>query len=259
MKKTFSFFILCTGLFCAACNMANSPATQTNDSTVLADTSVNLALVEKPTVSAVPIDSLSEGNILLPSRYRIWESFESIEKQIDSTWVALYKKDNQYHVGRIPYHIEHEAEDPCSGLPTETLVASEYTLAFFKLNEIKNGKVDSVKLERLVLNPTEVSKFSFGGRNFQIKASGRQFDDRENNGVAPYKLELYEGDQFIRNLIVQDQYNDTQTELKFIGDLDHDGQPDFIFSSPRDYEEERLIFNLSGSKIGYETNRQFDC
>ena len=59
--------------------------------------------------------------------------------------------------------------------------------------------------------------------------------------------------------MVQDQYNDTQTELKFIGDLDHDGQPDFIFSSPRDYEEERLIFNLSGSKIGYETNRQFDC
>ncbi len=259
MTKTFSFFFLFIGLFYSGCNTANSPSTQTIDSTILADTSVNLTVAKNPTNSVVPIDSLTEGNILLPSRYRIWESFESIEKLIDSTWVALYKKDNQYQVGRIPYHIEHEAEDPCSGLPTETLVPSEYTLAFFKLNEIKRGKVDSVQLERIVLNPTEVSKFSFQGRTFHIKASGRQFDDRENNGVAPYKLQLFEGDQFIRNLIVQDQYNDTYTELKFIGDLDRDGQPDFIFSSPRDYEEERLIFNLSSSKISYETNRQFDC
>ena len=187
------------------------------------------------------------------------EQAESIAKIMDSTWLALYKKGDQFFIGKIKYKIEHAAEEPCSGQPTETILPEYRTYAFFNLQEMKAGAIDSISIQNSVLNPNESSSFSFNGKQYSIKASGRAFDDREKNGAGFYKLELYEDNRLSRVILQQDQYNDTQTEIQFISDFDKDGKPDFIFSSPRDYEEERVIINLSNSPYAFEGSRQFDC
>ncbi|WP_149526404.1 hypothetical protein [Sphingobacterium hotanense] len=220
----------------------------------------SLSSMENPSTNVEnQLDSLVDGHILLPASYRIWKPSEAISRIIDSTWLALYKNGDQYFIGKINYQIEHAAEEPCSGLPTETIVPEHQTYAFFNLREMKAGAIDSISIEKPVLNPNESSCFSFNGKKYSIKASGRAFDDRDKNGVGVYKLELFEDDRFARVILQQDQYNDTHTEIQLIGDFDKDGKPDFLFSSPRDYEEERVIINLSNSPYAFEGNRQFDC
>src|SRR5690606_3755540 len=115
--------------------------------------------------------------------------------------------------GEINYQIEHAEEEPCAGMPSETVVPGHQTYAFFNLREMKAGALDSISIEKPVLNPNESSSFSFNGIEYSIKASGRAFDDRDKNGVGVYKLELFEDDRFTRVILQQDQYNDTHTEI----------------------------------------------
>lgn len=242
------------------CNSTSNSAINNSELDTTAQRVDSLALTENPRgIEENQPDSLVEGHILLPASYRIWEQSESISNIMDSTWLALYKKGDQFFIGKIKYKIEHAAEEPCSGQPTETILPEYRTYAFFNLQEMKAGAIDSISIQNSVLNPNESSSFSFNGKQYSIKASGRAFDDREKNGAGFYKLELYEDNRLSRVILQQNQYNDTQTEIQFISDFDKDGKPDFIFSSPRDYEEERVIINLSNSPYAFEGSRQFDC
>lgn len=64
----------------------------------------------------------------------------------------------------------------------------------------------------------------------------------------------------------QESFNDTFVEILFIGDIDRDGKPDFIFGTNRNYEEERVFLYLSSEAIeGKQIKKvseiavQFDC
>ena len=84
--------------------------------------------------------------------------------------------------------------------------------------------------------------------------------------VKDYKLYI-SADAGPESLFLQQEsFNDTFVELLFIGDIDRDGKPDFIFGANRDYEEERVILYLSSKaekgkiiKNVSEIAVQFDC
>lgn len=205
-------------------------------------------------------DSIIDGHILMPVTYRIWEG-DAVSKIISKQWLELHHKNNAYYVTPASYTIEYNDEEPCSGLPTETITPNENVLVFFDLPTIQKGKVDSVAFNNAVVEPGKPFDFHLKNQRYQLIASGIQFykDENRNNPNAKYVLKLFKGDHYVKTLIHQTSYNDTATEIKFIGDLDGDGEPDFIFSSPRDYEEMRMIIILSRSATAYEGTMQFDC
>lgn len=207
----------------------------------------------------ISTDSIVEGRVLMPVRYRVWG--DPVSKIINKNWLELHLKDGAYAVTSALYHIENEDEEPCSGLPTETIVPKEDVLLFFNIPTIQKGPVDSIAFTKSIIEPGEPFHFTHQNQKYQLQASGIRFykDEERNNPNANYTLQLYRDGKLIRTLINQSSYNDTATELKFIGDLDGDGQLDFIFSSPRDYEEMRFLLILSGSTNIYEGTMQFDC
>lgn len=208
----------------------------------------------------VYLDSIVDGYVLMPFTYRVWEG-DAVSKIIDKTWLELHRKNGSYYVGPASYQIENADEEPCSGLPTETIVPEEDVLLFFNISTIQKGAVDSVAFTETIIQPGKTFEFTFQNHSYKISATGIRFhkDEERNNPNANYTLKLYKDGKYLRTIVNQTSYNDTATELKFIGDLDKDGQPDFIFSSPRDYEEIRMIIILSGSQNAYDGNVQFDC
>ena len=110
-------------------------------------------------------------------------------------------------------------------------------------------------------NPTDYTEF-INEFDILIPRSYRNWEDK----VEDYKLYISAENGPETLLMEQNSFNDTFVELLFIGDLDRDGKPDFVFSANRDYEEDRVVLYLSsrakagkaGEKVS-EIAVQFDC
>ncbi|WP_426791597.1 hypothetical protein [Sphingobacterium sp. WOUb80] len=264
----FSYFI---GIYfivaCTAASCQNSTTGSTNQRKIRIpgkEASLSPAIEQKAVVesnqSAQPKDSLIDGQILMPYTYRVFDD-NNVSKIINPSWLELHRKDGKYNIGKAVYSIVYEKEEPCAGLPTETINPKADVLLFFNISALQPGPVDSIPFHNKIVPPNQPMEFSFKNDKYKLVAAGIEFYKDENTNIEHpgYTLKLFINNKFIRTLIDQDAYHDTATELEFIGDLDRDGILDFIISSPRDYEEHRKILILSTQKFPYVGTVQFDC
>lgn len=205
---------------------------------------------------------LVKDQILYPSIYRDVEvkDIEAVFK--NGVWIELYKDNQGYAVDKAQYNIKHIEEEPCSGFPAQEIISKRNTLLYFNIPTIPNGRVDSIAFSNPIIAPGQPLTFNYESNSYKLEASGIKFFDEENRNKKDlnYTLKLFMNDEKEGKVLInQSDYNDTATELIFMGDLDKDGKVDFIFSSPRDYEEDRVLIILSGSMMIYEGSRQFDC
>ena len=257
--KNFLLAILCICSLFFACNPNSNEENTSQDDLFQSDTNVQIQdTLLKATVDTIKI---TEDVILFPDTYRIFNHMELKGKLAGRKWQEIYKKDNNYYVDKANYSLSEIEEDPCSGFPAQIIESSNNALLLFSIPNIKPGKLDTVAFSETIIQAGKSFEFSYNKHNYTLKASGISFFSE--NGHTPngtYNLVLF-SDQYPEGhrIITQSEYNDTCTELLMISDLDKDGFPDFIFSSPRDYEEERYLIILSSSNQIYEGNRQFDC
>ena len=263
MKKIFSLVLI--AIFFQSCNQTtqNQTDTTTVDSIIPSDTTnIHADTIASPESTEEYDAKIVSNHLLIPNAaYRILEANE-IEVILEKgEWLELFKDKDGYHIGELSYSILHEDEEPCSGLPTQAVQSKNNAFMFSNLPHLHKGKVDTIAISNALISPSKPLEFVSNNKNYKLVASGLDFSlehlTHENKRV--YKIALYENDKFVRYLIKQYQYNDTHTELIFIGDLDKDGRPDFIFSSPRDYEEDRYLLILSSDEKIYEGIYTFDC
>lgn len=202
-----------------------------------------------------------QGDLLLANAsYRIGEENEIGKILNHGTWFMLRKDQKGYKVEKAQYKLINAEEEPCSGLPTQTLESDRSSLLFFNIPTIKIGTVDTIAIEYKNIAPNKSQSFVFNGHSYTLEAKGIDplKQDYSSTANAFYQL-ILTVDNISQEILYQTEYNDTHTEILFIGDLDKDGKLDFMLSSPRDYEEERIILILSSDPIHYEETRQFDC
>lgn len=243
------------------CVIACQPnkSTDSNTDTIVSDTN----LTDSIAAHQVPKTfTFVENQILFPSTYRNPE-INDLEEVLDKgLWFELYKQDKQYHIAEARYKIQHIDEDPCSGFPAQRILSDRNAVLYFNIPTIPNGIVDSIAYNNKIVSPGHPLEFIYNKDRYRLEASGITFfnNDNPDTNDGRYVLKLYiNDDKEGKVLIDQSEYNDTATEILFMGDLDKDGKVDFIFSSPRDYEEDRVLIILSESMMIYEGTRQFDC
>jgi len=203
--------------------------------------------------------AILEGKLVMPLTYRFLNDDDRISKLLNPTWLAIYKEKGAYYIGNVPYRISEEAEEPCSGLPTETIEPDKNVLTYVAPKSLKTGLVDSIAINERVIQPESPFKFSYNGHVYELKANGKYFRDVDDTSSERYSLNLYKDGKYVRNLINQSEYNDTFTEIKLMADFDGDKEPDFLISSPRHYEEARYLLIFSGQHDVFEGNMVFDC
>ena len=258
MKNSVLSILLGT-LLLFSCNNRNA-SDDTQDSVLMEmpEISSDSLLVEPEIAQEI---NVVEDVILFPATYRILNSTELKDKLASAKWKEVYKKDGIYQIADARYYLSKINEDPCSGYPAQVIESNNNALLLFNIPQIRLGKLDTVAFTESMIKPSSPFTFEFNNKSYTLQASGITFYG--NNGSNPtgdYTLKLF-SDQFPqgKTLIYQSSYNDTATELVMITDFDKDGIPDFIFSSPRDYEEERYLIILSKDNTTYMGHRQFDC
>lgn len=268
MNKTILFFLSLAVII--SCNektqKTNNAALQNQEKThsykTLEETKVNPAL-----------KTVENFKILLPKEYRDWEK-ENEVNALTKDWLDLYRKDGKYYLGKADYTITRGYSE-CSGDSTKIINSKTNTLLLLGDSRLAIGEVKTVKIEKNKIWPKEKLKFHFGNVEYTLRAEGKVLssetvstDEGEElyQNVKDYKLYLSANNYPETLFLEQESFNDTFVELLFIGDIDKDGKPDFIFGANRDYEEERVILYLSSQarkgkliKKAAEVAIQFDC
>jgi len=229
------------------------------------------------TIDSIKVESQKSKTgtkILLAGTYRIYEN-EDDTKELTKNWFELYEEKDNYFLDKADYSITN-GTDECTKSETKTIKTRRKTLLLIDNSTLKKGKIEIVKDLKNTIWPEEEFVFVFKGKTFSLKAEGNilnteQITDVDGiaktwHEVSDYKLYLKSENSEEELIINEPSFNDTFVKLLFVGDIDNDGQPDFIFDAPRDYEENRVLLFLSSDAIegkivpkSTEISIQFDC
>ncbi|MGN5953556.1 hypothetical protein ACP6L2_02970 [Sphingobacterium lactis] len=196
---------------------------------------------------------------IIPGSHRYMDQNDKTSKMINSDWLSIYLENGQYKLGKQDLAIQEKGEDPCSGMDVEYIDTKISSLLLVNIKNLAPHKLDTLAIKDQVIQPNSPLKFQWKNQNYELVASGRTFTEAYERSNEWYTLTIYKNDKKLRTLIIQNDYNDTLTSILLISDLDNDQIPDFIISSPRDYEEERILIFISTDPKIYEAQRVFDC
>ncbi|HTO14773.1 MAG TPA: hypothetical protein VLZ83_03340 [Edaphocola sp.] len=238
--------------------------------------------VEQKQISFEEVQTISTPKILFPGTYR--DPAQEELSQLNSSWHELFydKKENVWKIAATDYKIAR-GFDECIGDSTTILSSTRNPLIIFTGISVNVGSLNSIKPEQDVIPPNRSIKFSFNGNNYRISAMGNVIDqsgyimpsneiaqlqtqDFDNYKIETYMLSLSDEDGKSQLLFNIPKLGNGLTKLVWIGDLDNDGRPDFVFDTSSDPEVEiKELYLSSGTnssdfvkKVAYITIG-FDC
>lgn len=196
-----------------------------------------------------------EVSIFIDGGYRGSEPSE-FEWMLQGDWYDLYKNEstNEYILEKSDITIVKNYDD-CL-MDSTTFVTSRDAIAMINGLHFKNFKIKSFTPDITTVEPGKKLVFTFNNIEYTLRADGIYTDEnnvyivndfiinQSHNEIINYKLYLYSQNKK-QLLISVPQFNNTFVQILFIGDLDEDGKPDFIFDTSRDYEEKRVTLFLS--------------
>lgn len=196
-------------------------------------------------------------DLLLPMYYD--KDFHEEEvKQMNDSWLALLVEGEQFKVQRIKYEMlemknECTESDAIGVFPLDEEL--EPLFFFSDTKAILKGKKESLAISKTPLWPDEPQTYVFKGKTYVLRAEGKQVDsyvytddlevEKTYKKFDNYKLYVSvdgSGEQLVLDI---PSFNDTFVQLLFVGDLDGDGNLDFIFDTSEHYEQKQMEVYLS--------------
>lgn len=256
-------------LFIQACH---SPTTKKNDTpidTIATKDSSSLTSKDSTALSISAAADSSKGQIFLVRSYRIWEK-EDPTAVLNKDWFDLYEREGKYYLEKVDYEIK-DSYDECAQVPSKSVESKRNSLLFLNIKGLKPGGVENMKVNHSEIWPKESVEYNFKKQRIILKGFGdikstevqtnEKGHEKLFHEVEHYKLNATFGGAKEITLFQKDQYDHIFMSTQFVGDIDRDGQLDFIFSNPSHYEEEATLLFLSngGKPLIFEASEQFDC
>ncbi len=203
----------------------------------------------------LPVDEETEIDILLPAGYR-GSLVSDFDHMYSECWYDFYEDGTgNFDLKKADLEIGNEY-DYCIEDSVAYVGSARNSLLLIKGIKPAESGVETMKLEQDSVPAGEQMEFEFHSRKYRLRASGTIVGDKpegDNSSwdqVKNYKLYLSEaGSGNEQLLIAMPGFWDTKAFILWIGDLDADAKPDFVFDVSDEYESKSVVLFLS-SKAG---------
>jgi len=220
-------------------------------------------------------DIKTDVQILLPAGYRGTEPAD-FEPMLSEKWYDFYQDSitKKYFLEKATIEIG-KFYDACLDDSTTEVHSKRDALILVKGIIPQDKEIFSIPIKKRRIWPNEKYSFSFNGKTYLLRGDGNTIKSgmadygegtEKCDEVENYKLYLSEQGKPEQLIIAIPTFNYTFVQILWIGDLDGDGKPDFVFDTSRDYEATSVLLFLSSKagegeivKIAASSSYQFDC
>ena len=170
---------------------------------------------------------------------------------LESEWWGLFEKDGQWRIEKTFLTINKvhnpmlDAEGEATANEIVTDVEDECLVLWSDLDFLEEGEIEHVEIPQKKVYPGETVTFEFYDDTYKLTGQG---DTDEYGGIENYFLLLerkYDGVNTGTFISDQPFFDDTMTEILFIGDIDGDEIVDLVLDDSPKYSYSHIVLFLS--------------
>lgn len=235
----------------------NNKNTQTDSTNNISKDKYSNRYNKENPINEYPLESKHIGQILTPT---IYHNDEIDNSMFHNDWVGLYRNDAGFYTKKTDLTIEPtydpivDSEGQKTGWEIRINEKKSDSCYFLISNvNIKLGQVNSVKINKKTVPPNQPLNFTFNDKKYEIFSTARVFQTDKNTeeyfSAEGYRMYLLNKTENKKTLIsAQENFDDSNIEILFIGDLDGDDLPDLIIDNSRHYNAFSPTLYLSSYK-----------
>jgi len=216
--------------------------------------------------------------IMEPAGYRGTE-VSDYEHMFNEEWYDFYQDtiSKKFYMDKAQLIVKRMYDD-CLQDSTTFVYSERNSLLLINGLRSQYNPVITIPVEKNRIWVGEEYSFTYKERTYKLRGDGITkesnkawmdgFDEPQRwDQVLNYKLYLSENGRNEEQLIIAIPcFNDTFVKILWIGDMDDDGKPDFIFDVSKHYESSEIVLFLSSKAVRNEIVRcvgfsfyNFDC
>lgn len=217
------------------------------------DRSINEDLTDELSVELdtilLPVDEDTEIDILLPAGYRYCQPTD-FHHMNSEPWYDFYQDATAgFCMNRANIKVANFYDD-CIGDSVVSVSSDRDNSLLFIKGIIPPDSIIETKPIQDSIYMGEQYEFDFHGRKYKLRAEGVSTKDTETyvnwDNVKNYKLYLSESELDNEQLLIaMPEFQDTYVAIIWMGDMDMDGRPDFLFDVSDNYEAKSVVLFLS--------------
>lgn len=252
MKRTLLLFTLLVFIGCKD-DKKEVEVTQPTTTTEVAEEVED----EKPTLTIYGKEENLVLDILLP-RYYDKDFHQADLDKVNNKWLAFEEKKGLFQVLKADYAISEQTNECTESEQIGIFSTGPIEPIFFlgPNNLIKKGTKTALNIKAQPLWPENPQEYLFNGKQYILRSEGKVVDSyKYTDDESPkekvfkkfknYKLYLTVNGEAEQLVLDIPSFNETFVKLLFVGDLDGDGNLDFVFDTSPEYEMQTVEVYLS--------------
>jgi hypothetical protein len=246
MRKIYTVILLALLAACAG-EPKQVETAEAVDSTFVEETKTEEQMAQE---FDYPVDSNYGAVLVMPNTLIYEEDFNKIDK---GNVFGLFKNSKGYYLDKMSIEGKRVKEENSDDEYIQLVWQHEDSCIFLVSGppNMQKREVQALSFENSELPVGRTLELSYKGKTQKLVANGTFRDGKETdnfNDMQSYRLMLFgdkNGENIMDMLVAHDSFDDAAISLIFVGDLDGDGELDYLMETSRKYSNSAPALYLS--------------
>jgi hypothetical protein len=251
MRKIYTVILLALLAACAS-EPKQVETEEEVDSVYVEDSNVEESNAEEQMVKEFdyPVDSNNGALLVIPNEPIFEDDFNKIDKE---NVYGLFKGEKGYYIDKVNIEGKRVKDEYFENEYIQLIWENKDPCLFFVSGapNMEKREVQAISIEKGEMPVGRTLDLEFNGKTHKLVASGTYKDGKESeffDDMLSYRLMIFgdkNGEQIVDMLVAHDWFDTAAISLLFVGDIDGDGELDYLVETSRKYTSKSPALYLS--------------